>query len=71
MCCWTSALAEGKTVTTDHHNGLYLIREQNVDRIFSDHTSINRFVVSEAILECLPLIETCYGKDSASLLPGA
>ena len=64
MCCWTSALAEGKTITIDHHNGLYLIREQNIDRIFSDHTSINRFVVSEAILKCLKLIETCCGKDS-------
>ena len=44
MCCWTSGLAEGKTVTIDHYNGMYLIREQNMDRIFSDHTSINRFV---------------------------
>ena len=40
------------------------IREQKVNRIFSDHTSINRFDVSEAILKCLQLIETCHGKDS-------
>ncbi len=62
--CWTSAMAEGKNVTIDHHNRIYLIREQKIDRIFSDHTSINRFVVSEAILKCLQLIETCYGEDS-------
>ena len=64
MCCWTAAMSEKKNVTVDHHNGIYLIREQQVDRIFSDHTSINRFVVSEAILKCLQLIETCHGKDS-------
>ena len=62
--CWTAAMAEGKNVTIDHHNSLYLIREQIVSRIFSDHTSINRFVVSEAILKCLQLIETCHGEDS-------
>lgn len=62
--CWTSAMAEGKNVTIDHHDGIYLIREQKIDRIFSDHTSINRFVVSEAILKCLQLIETCHGEDS-------
>ena len=62
--CWTSAMAEGKNVTIDHHNGIYLIREQKIDCIFSDHTSINRFVVSEAILKCLQLIETCHGEDS-------
>ena len=64
MCCWTAGMAEGKPVTIDYHNGLYLIREQIVSRIFSDHTSINRFVVSEAILKCLQLIETCHGEDS-------
>ena len=57
-------MAEGKNVTIDHHNGIYLIREQKIDRIFSDNTSINRFVVSEAILKCLQLIETCHGEDS-------
>ena len=62
--CWTTAMAEGKNVTIDHHNGIYLIREEKIDRIFSDHTSINKFVVSEAILKCLQLIETCHGEDS-------
>lgn len=64
MCCWTAAMSEKKNVTVDHYNGLYLIKEQSVERIFSDHTSINRFVVSEAVLKCLQLIETCYGKNS-------
>ena len=57
-------MAEGQNVTIDHHNGIYLIREQKINRIFSDHTSINRFVVSQAVLKCLQLIETCHGKDS-------
>ena len=64
MACWTSAMAEGKNVTIDYHDGIYLIREQKVNRIFSDHTSINRFVISEAILKCLQLIEVCHGNDS-------
>jgi len=64
VCCWTSAMSEGKNVTGDHHNGIFMIREQEVERIFSDCTSINRFVVSEAILKCLQLIDTCYSKDS-------
>ena len=64
MACLTSAMSEGKNVTIDHHNGIYLIREQKIDRIFSDHTSINRFVVSEAILKMLRLIETCHSEHS-------
>ena len=64
MCCWTSGLAEGKTVTIDHYNGMFLIREEHIERAFSDHTSVNRFVVSEAILKCLQLIESYNGKNS-------
>ena len=64
MCCWTSVMAEGKNMTIDEHNGIFHIREQQIDRISSDNTSINRFVVSEAILKCLQLIETCHGEDS-------
>ena len=64
MACWTSSMAENKNVIIDHDNGIYLIREQKIDRIFSDHTSINRFVVSESILKCLQLIERCHSEDS-------
>ena len=64
MCCWTSGLSEGKNITVDHYEGIFMIREQIIERIFADHTSINRFVVSEAILKCLQLIETCHGEDS-------
>lgn len=35
---------------------LFLVRERQTQRIFSDKTSINRFVVSQAILSCLNLI---------------
>ena len=62
--CWTSGMAEGKNITVDYYNNLYLIREQHVERIFSDHTSINRFVVSQAIMKCLQLIKTCHGENS-------
>ena len=34
--CWTSAtcMAEKKNVIIDHHNGIYLIREQKINHIF-------------------------------------
>ena len=57
-------MAEGKNITVDYYNDLYLIREQHVERIFSDHTSINRFVISQAIMKCLQLINTCHGENS-------
>ena len=53
-------MAEKRNVTID----IFLIREQQVERIFSDNTRINRFVVSQAILKCLQLIHACYGKNS-------
>ena len=62
--CWTAGVSEGKNVTVDHYKDIYLIREQLVERIFSDHTSINRFVVSQSIMKCLQLIQTCHGKNS-------
>ena len=34
MCFWTSAMAEKRNVTIDHFNGLYLIKEQQVNHIF-------------------------------------
>ena len=40
--------AEGKNITIDNYKDLYLIREQTVEIIFSDNTSINWFVRSEA-----------------------
>lgn len=63
QCMWTVGLAEGKNITIDNYKDLFLIREQSVEPIFSDNTSINRFVISEAILHCLQLIF-----DSKSLI---
>ena len=60
-CCWTSAMAEGKNVTVEEFDGIFLVREQTIERKFTDHNSINRFVVSEAILKCLQLIGACFG----------
>ena len=59
QCIWTSALAENRDVVIDSYQNpytkqqLYLIRERQIERIFSDNTSINRFVISQAILKCL------------------
>ena len=64
MCCWTTAMSEKKDILIDYYKGTFLVREQHVERIFSDNTSVNRFVVSEAILNCLRLIEAWHGKTS-------
>ena len=53
QCIWTSCLAEGKNATIDNYKDLFLIREQTVERIFSDNTSINRFVISQALRKCI------------------
>ena len=59
---WTAGLASGKKISIDNYKNslteqeLFLVRERQIERIFSDNTSINRFVVSQAILSCLNLI---------------
>lgn len=59
---WTARLASGKKISIDNYKNslteqeLFLVRERQTERIFSDNTSINRFVVSQAILSCLNLI---------------
>lgn len=70
MGCWTSGLAEGKNVTVEKYNGIYLIREQKCERIFSDNSSVNRFVVSQAILKCLQLIWDCMVGSKKAVLYG-
>lgn len=68
MGCWTSGLAEGKKVAVDKYNGIFLIREQKCERLFSDNTSINRFVISQAVTNCLQLIWNClFGSKKAVL----
>lgn len=63
-CCWTQAMNEKKNVSIDHYMDMYLIKEQKIDRIFSDNTSINRFVISQTILKLLFLIRECHGDKS-------
>ena len=59
---WTAGLATGKNISIDSYKKsmtdqeLFLVRERQTERIFSDNTSMNRFVVSQAILSCLNLI---------------
>ena len=61
QCIWASAVAENRDVTIDRYQNpttkqeIYLITERQIERIFSDNTSINRFVISEAILKCLKI----------------
>lgn len=62
QCIWISALAENRDITIDSYknlntkNELFLIRERRIERILSDSTSINRFVISQAILKCLNIM---------------
>ena len=65
MACWTQGIKDGRNIVIDSYNEIYLIKEQKCERLFSDNTSVNRFVVSQAILKCLELIRECYGKKSA------
>ena len=68
---WASALSENRDVTTGSYqnpmtkNELYLISECQIERILSDNTSINRFVISQAILKCLIMMKDNVTKDSA------
>ena len=64
MCCWTRAMAEGRNLSIDEYNGLFLIKEQHCERLFSDNTSVNRFVISQSILQLLQLIQATVGKKS-------
>ena len=59
MCCWTRAMADKRNVRVDHYNDIFLIKETGCERIFSDNTSINRFVVSEAIVKVYCRINCC------------
>ena len=62
QCIWTSALAENRDVAIDSYQNPntkqepFSIRERQIKRIISDNTSINRFVISGAILKCLNLL---------------
>ena len=67
---WTSELASGKNISIDTYRNsctdqeVYLVRERQTERIFSVSTSINRFVVSRAILSCLNLIYVNWTDES-------
>lgn len=50
---WTDGIGNGINVIIDKFEDIFLIREQKIERILNDHTSINRFVISNSILQCL------------------
>lgn len=64
LCCWTSSLNERRNITISNYDDIYLIKETKIERLFSDHTSINRYVISGAILKCLKLLYKCYDDES-------
>ena len=70
QCIWPSALAENHDVVIDSYQNpntkqeLYLIRERQIERIFSDNTSINRFVISQSILKCLNMLHDNASHDN-------
>ena len=70
QCIWTSALAENRDVVIDSYQNpntkqeLYLIRKRQIERIFSDNTSINRFVISQSILKCLNMLHDNASHDN-------
>lgn len=43
---------------------MYLVREQKIERILTDNTSINRFIISGSILQCLTLLKRNWTKHS-------
>ena len=69
-CIWTSVLAEGRDIFIDSYKNpstkqeLFLIRERTLECNYSDNTSINRFVISQAILQCLNLIYDDWTNES-------
>ena len=61
---WTQGLTYGKNNTIDNFEDLYLIRQQKIDRILSVHTSINRYIISQSILQCLALLKENWTEHS-------
>ena len=61
---WIQGLTDGKNITIDNFEDLYLIREQKIDRMLSDHTGINRYIISQSILQCLQLLKNNWTKHS-------
>ena len=70
QCICTSALAENRDVVIDSYQNpntkqeLYLIREHQIECIFSDNTSINCFVISQSILKCLNMLHDNASHDN-------
>lgn len=61
---WTQALADDKNIMINKFDDMYLVREQKIERILSDHTSINRFVISCSILQCLQCLNANWTPQS-------
>ena len=61
---WTQGLTNGKNITIDNYENIYLVREQKINRILSDHTSINRFIISQSILQCFQLLNKNWTEQS-------
>ena len=47
MNCWCEGLKNGDHISITSNEDTYLIRNQKINRIMGDNTSVNRFVVSQ------------------------
>ena len=61
---WTQGIEDGINVLIDKFEDILLVREQKIERILSDHTSINRFVISNSIRQCLALLKENWTENS-------
>ena len=53
---WTDGIDCGVNLIIDKFEDIFLVREQKIERILADQTSINRFVISNSILQCLQIL---------------
>ena len=61
---WADGIERGVNVIIDKFQDIFLVHEQKIERILSDHTSINRFVISNSILQCLALLKENWTEHS-------
>ena len=61
---WTDGIERGVNAIIDKFQDIFVVREQKIERILSDHTSINRFVISNSILQSLQRLQQNWTEHS-------
>ena len=49
-------------MAVNHHENLYMVREQHIERITSDSTTTKRNIISQTTLRLQLLMQKCCGK---------